>query len=71
MWNDPQANKKGKTKNVEEAKKGYARFLEMSKEQTYPFGTLKDNKGNTISRKRYGYSADAAKSFAGKRLKEL
>ena len=51
--------------------KGYARFLEMSKEQTYPFGTLKDNKGNTISRKRYGYSADAAKSFAGKRLKEL
>ena len=71
LWNDPQANKKGKTKNVEEAKKGYARFLEMSKEQTYPFGTLKDNKGNTISRKRYGYSADAAKSFAGKRLKEL
>lgn len=71
LWNDPQANKKGKSKNVEQAKKGYARFLEMSKDQAYPFGTTKDKKGNTISRKRYGYSADAAKLLATKRLEEL
>ena len=71
LWNDPKGGKKGKTKNLVEAKKGYTRFIELSKNQEYPFGTTKDKHGNTVSRKRYGYSANAAKEFAERRLKEL
>lgn len=71
LWNDPQGGKKGKTKSSEEAKKGYTRFLNMSENTDFPFGYTTDKKGNKSSRKRYGYSAQAAKSFAEKRLKEL
>ena len=71
LWNDPQGGKKGKTKSREEAKKGYTRFLNMSENTDFPFGYTTDKKGNKSSRKRYGYSAQAAKSFAEKRLKEL
>ncbi len=40
LWNDPLGKKKGKIKNLNEAKKGYLlRFLEMTKTTTFPFGT--------------------------------
>lgn len=71
LWNDPGGKKKGKTKNINEAKKGYVRFLEMSKNKDFPFGYTINKSGKKISRKRYGYSADAAIFFAKKRLKEL
>lgn len=70
LWNDPLGKKKGKIKNLNEAKKGYMRFLEMTKTTTFPFGTKKEG-GQIVSRKRYGYAANAAKLFAEKRLKEL
>ena len=42
----------------------------MSENTDFPFGYTTDKKGNKSSRKRYGYSAQAAKSFAEKRLKK-
>ncbi len=71
LWNDPKGYKKGKLKSAEEAKKGYQRFLEMSKDKEFPFGYTKDKKGNKVSRKRYGYTANSAKLLAKKRIKEL
>lgn len=71
LWNDPKGYKKGKLKSAEEAKKGYQRFLEMSKDKEFPFGYTKDKKGNKVSRKRYGYTANSAKLLAEKRMKEL
>lgn len=71
LWNDPNGYKKGKLKNANEAKKGYIRFLEISKNKEFPFGYREDKNGNKISRKRYGFSAKSAKSLAEKRIKEL
>ncbi|CAP02980.1 hypothetical protein; putative Chitinase (plasmid) [Acinetobacter baumannii SDF] len=71
LWNDPKGGKHGKTANPVEAKKGYQRFLEMSKGVTFPFGYKLNKQKEKISRKRYGYSADSAKALAEKRVKEL
>lgn len=71
LWNDPNGRKKGKTSDLIQMKKGYERFLEMSKNVSYPFGKTKDSQGNTISRKRYGYTSDKAKQLAEKRLGDL
>lgn len=79
LWNDPispvKKNKKGldadgKLNSSIESKKGYQRFLDMAKDVDFPFGYRIKNK-RKISRKRYGYSADAAKIFVEKRIKEL
>lgn len=71
LWNDPNGRKKGKTANREEAKKGYQRFLEMSKGVTFPFGYQLNKEKKKVSRKRYGYSADDAKAWAENRVKQL
>lgn len=64
-------NKKGKVKNEKEARKGYQQFLNMSKDVEFPFGFTLDKNKNKISRKRYGYTANAAKKIANTRLKEI
>ncbi|MDM1487368.1 hypothetical protein HXZ67_10855 [Acinetobacter towneri] len=71
LWNDPKMNKKGKVKNEKEARKGYQQFLNMSKDVEFPFGFTLDKNKNKISRKRYGYTANAAKKIANTRLKEI
>ncbi|RKG32958.1 pyocin R, lytic enzyme [Acinetobacter guerrae] len=71
LWNDPLGKKEGKTKNIEEAKKGYQRFLELSKNIDFPFGYTINKKQEKVSRKRYGYSADRAKEFAKNRVEKL
>lgn len=70
LWNDPQGNKDGKTKDPNEAKKGYERFLELVEGKDFPFGYEYKNK-QKIGRKRYGYSLDNAKDLASRRVKEL
>ena len=80
LWNDPfmPIKKKkdgldgdGKLNNSIESKKGYQRFLVMSEDIEFPFGFEVNKQKQKVSRKRYGYSADAAKAFAEKRVKEL
>lgn len=71
LWNDPLGKKSGKTKDTVQAKKGYQRFLAMSKDIEFPFGYTLNKQKQKVSRKRYGYSATAAKEFAEKRVKEL
>lgn len=70
LWNDPQGNKDGKTKDPKEAKKGYERFLELVEGKDFPFGYEYKNK-QKIGRKRYGYSVNNAKDLASRRVKEL
>lgn len=43
----------------------------MSKDVEFPFGYTLNNQKQKVSRKRYGYSANAAKEFAEKRVNEL
>ena len=43
----------------------------MSEDIEFPFGFEVNKQKQKVSRKRYGYSADAAKAFAEKRVKEL
>ncbi|MDC2826172.1 hypothetical protein PHA51_09050 [Rodentibacter pneumotropicus] len=68
LWNDPGLSKKGKSKSLSEAKKGYERFLEMAKNKTYPFGY---NKKKNKEKARYGYTGTGAVNFAKGRLEKL
>ena len=51
LWHDPTLKKQGCTKSAEETKKGYARFLELSKTKKFS------------PQKRYGYTMEEAKAI--------
>ncbi len=71
LWHDPATSKKGTTKDIEKAKEGYSKFLELAREKQYPFGTKKRKDGSLVEIKRYSYTGTQAVSFAQKRLSEL
>lgn len=56
LWHDPEYKKIGCTKSLSEARKGYARFIELSKNQKFK------------PPKRYGYTQERAEVLARRKL---
>ncbi|WP_180046633.1 MULTISPECIES: hypothetical protein [unclassified Acinetobacter] len=56
LWHDPEYKKIGCTKSLSEARKGYARFIELSKNQKFK------------PPKRYGYTQEKAEVLARRKL---